>query len=143
MVYESGAISPNDLRCITKAEELYAQIRRRKYDYKNVATHTGYSFEQCRIVKNYIFYDEHELLEGYIRFTPDISMAQSWLRLSEKNGRIILPHDKVLLQHELTEIMYLLRYSNITQLEAHRQAEKQYNYSQATREYYASKGIYY
>ena len=77
MIYESGAISPNDLRCLDEARKLYEQIRNRRTDYINVAHNTQFSVEQCRIVKDYIFYNKHELWEGYKRFAPDIAMAQS------------------------------------------------------------------
>lgn len=142
MIYESGAISPNNIHCLDLAEKMYSQIRRRKTDFINVAKNTGLSVEQCRIVKNYIFYDEHELKEGYIRFTPDIAMAQSWQRLAEKNGNNILQHDYMLVKHELTEIKYLLIYTKMTQREAHNRAEADgYSYSEAVKLYYRSIGF--
>lgn len=63
-------------------------------------------------------------------------MAQSWLRLSEKSGNKILQHDIILLYHELTEISYLIRFSEMSQAEAHSKAEELYNYSEACKQYY-------
>ena len=141
-MYESGAINPNDVRSIDVAEKLYSQIRRRKTDYINVARNTMLSLEQCKIVKNYIFYDRHELSDGYKQFLPDIMMAQSWLRLSEKNGNNIQRHDVIMLYHELTEISLLIHNTNISQRQAHNLAESMHNYLQAAKKYYRSLGIY-
>lgn len=85
--------------------------------------------------------DCHELSNGYTRFTPDLAMAQSWLRLSEKSGRNIKKHDVLMLYHELVEILLLLNNSRMTQKDAHMLAEKKYNYSQAVISYYKSLGI--
>lgn len=140
-MYESGAINPNDVRSIDIAEKLYNQIRQRRTDYINVARNTRLSLEQCKIIKNYLFYDRHELSDGYKQFLPDIMMAQSWLRLSEKNGNNIQKHDVVMVYHELTEVVLLLTNTNMSQREAHNLAERKYNYLQASKQYYKSLGI--
>lgn len=138
----SGAIiSPNNPNSYLIAERLYNEIRHRKTDYINVAHNTQFSTEQCKIVKDYIFMNSHELSTGFGRFAPDISMAQSWLRLAEKAGRNIQRHDVVLLFHELTEIIIQLQNPKISQLMAHEQAQLQYNYVDACRKYYESLGI--
>lgn len=141
MIYESGALNPNSRLGMLRANELYEQIRKRRTDYVNVTRHTKFSLEQCKIVKNYIFLDNHELSVGYRRFFPDLAMAQSWLRLSEKDGNRILQHDVILLYHELTEISYLVRFSERTQAETHNKAEELYNYSEACKQYYSKLGI--
>lgn len=63
------------------------------------------------------------------------------MRLSEKDGNRILQHDVILLYHELTEISYLVRFSEMTQAEAHNKAEGLYNYSEACKQYYSKLGI--
>lgn len=141
MIYESGALNPNSRVGMSKASELYEQIRKRRTDYINVARHTKFSLEQCKIVKNYIFLDSHELSVGYRRFYADLAIAQSWLRLSEKDGSRILQHDIILLYHELTEISYLVVYPDMHQAEAHNRAERLYNYSEACKQYYSQLGI--
>lgn len=141
MIYKSGALNPNSRLGILKADELYEQIRKRRTDCVNVARHTNFSLEQCKIVKNYIFLDRHELSVGYRHFFPDLAIAQSWLRLSEREGNRILQHDVILLYHELTEISYLVRFSEMNQAEAHSRAEKIYNYSEACKQYYNRLGI--
>lgn len=140
-MYESGAINPSSVRGMLEAEKLYEQIRRRRTDYVNVSRNSRLSLEQCKIIKNYIFYDCHELSEGYKRFTPDLAMAQSWLRLSERKGDRVLPHDILMLFHELQEVNYLIRNTSMHQKEAHSLAEKEYNYSKAVKKYYKGLGI--
>lgn len=134
---ESGGLNPyKDRICIIKAMKMYEQIRRRKTDIINIVRHTNFSIEQVQIIKNYIFYDSHELSMGYSRFNPSFEMTQSWLRLSEKNGNNIQSHDVTLLYHELYEIQLLLSKNKCSQSRAHMIAEKKYNYSQACKQFY-------
>lgn len=67
------------------------------------------------------------------RFYPNYAMAQSWQRLIE--GKNIQKHDITLLYHEKTESDLMKK--GLSQLEAHRQSEKKYNYAKESREYYA------
>lgn len=64
----------------------------------------------------------HELRRGYRRFDADLMIAQSWLRLSERNANNIQKHDLTLLYHELYEIRFLLSDNNLHQAAAHEQA---------------------
>ena len=140
-MYESGALNPNDNKGTLLANKLYEQIRKRRTDAINVAKNSGLSIEQCTVIKDYVFNNRHILLNGYKRFDPDLSMAQSWLRLSQKNCKLLYKHDSIMLLHELTEITYLLTHTEASQSEAHRYAESKYNYSLACREYYSKLGI--
>jgi len=140
-MYESGALNPNDSNNIAIAEKMYEQIRKRRTDILNVARNSGFSIEQCTIIKDYIFSNMHELSNGYKRFVPDIAIAQSWFRLSQKKCKTIYRHDSIMLLHELTEITYLMTNTRATHDEAHRYAERKYNYSLACREYYNKLGI--
>lgn len=132
----SGAISLSDGRSLIKAEELYEQIRKRKQSQcRNIAKNTGFTLMQCEMVWFYLFIQEHTLHGGTMRFDSDLPIAQSWLRLSEKNGRNILPHDILLLQHELCEISLQLN-NGLSQEQAHSVAEQQFNYHAACMQYY-------
>jgi hypothetical protein len=80
-------------------------------------------------------------MDGTERFEPAYDIAQSWNRLSAKNGAKILEHDIILLHHELTEIRALLQNPDWMQLDAHRYANTIYNYQLASDKYYLSIGI--
>lgn len=136
-----GAINPNSMKGLDEAERLYDQIRKRKTDYINVARNSGCSLEQAKVIKDYIFNNMHELHEGYKRFTPDLAMAQSLLRLAETKGVRVLPHDIILLQHELYELRLLLDNKDLHQSAAHNIAESRYNYYAAAREFYKQFNI--
>lgn len=55
-MYECGAINPNSYQGIKKAKALYEQIRKRRTDIINVHNHTGFSLEQCKIIKKLYLY---------------------------------------------------------------------------------------
>jgi hypothetical protein len=134
----SGGLNPyTDIKSKEVAYKQYEQIRRRGNDIENIARNTCFSLEQITIVKNYIFYDSHILPNGYSRFEPSYEMAQSWLRLSEKKGDRVQPHDVLLLHHELYEIYLLISNSAYLQSYAHTMAEQKFNYSLACRQYYS------
>lgn len=123
------------------AIKMYEQIRRRN-DCAVVAKNAGCSIEQIQIVKHYVFFENHFNSVGeFERFTPAYDMAESWHRLSERSSKNVQFHDKLMIMHELTEIQILLSSSNMTQSEAHRQANLKYNYQQASDNYYKNKGI--
>lgn len=132
----SGGLVPNTSKAIEQAFKMYEQIRRRKTDCLNIARNTGFSIEQVQIIKNYIFYDSHKLTYGYSQFYPCYEMAESWRRLSEKNGINVQKHDVLLLYHELYEISLLISNSNYSQSHAHFEAEKKYNYSLESDRFY-------
>lgn len=136
-----GALNPNSLRGMDEAEKLYEQIRKRKTDHIHVSNDSGCSLEQAKVIKDYIFNNMHELHSGYMRFAPDLAMAQSWLRLSEVKGARIQPYDIVLLQHELYELRLMLDNKDLHQKAAHDIAESRYNYYAAAREFYKQFSI--
>lgn len=136
-----GAINPISPRGYEKAEELYEQIRRRKKDYINVAYNSGCSLEQAKVIKDYLFTNLHELYFGYKRFDADLMIAQSWLRLSERNANNIQRHDLILIWHELYEIRLLLSDNNLHQTTAHNKAQEKYNYSLEAKQFYINHGF--
>lgn len=134
-VYISGGLNPSDDAAVAHAFRAYASIRKQKTDCQNIAANTGMSFECVSLIKAYIFYAKHELLEGIDYFWPCYEMAESWRRLSAKGGRHIQPHDRLLLQHELLEIQYITR--GISQIEAHSLACQTFDYPTASNAFYA------
>lgn len=134
-VYISGGLNPSDDAAVAHAFRAYASIRKQKTDCQNIAANTGMSFECVSLIKAYIFYAKHELLEGIDYFWPCYEMAESWRRLSAKGGRHIQPHDRLLLQHELLEIQCITR--GISQIEAHSLACQTFDYPTASNAFYA------
>lgn len=126
------------------AERLYANIRKRSTDCYKIYKNTSFSIEQVQIIKNYIFNDSHNInVNGrymYRRFFPSYDIAESWKRLSETKPDNILKHDIMLLCHELTEIMILLKNPGYIQKFAHDLANEKYNYQLASDEYYRRLG---
>jgi hypothetical protein len=138
----SGGLNPYvDIETRDVAERMYKEIRNRKTDYINVARNTGFSVEQTKIVKNYLFYDRHLIGNEFTQFSASYEIAQSWRRLSERTPNNIEDHDVLLLQHELYEIGMLVSNNQCSQSYAHMKAEAMYNYSKASRDFYL-KNIY-
>lgn len=151
-----GAINPYSKdsiefkQSVIEAEKLYIRIRNSSTDYLNIADRTRYSVEQILMVKHYIFFNIHQLdlsrRVEYREFDPDLSMAHSWLRLSGVNkpssklgtadAKGIEPHDYLLLKHELLEMKFLIDGSYDSQSEAHNVAEQEFNYLDASKEFY-------
>lgn len=138
---QSGAINPDSYKGMETAILLYEQFRKRPYDYKQVAKNTIFSLEQCKIVKDYMFVNKHELEAGYTEFFPDLAMAHSWLRLTGKDKSKILPEDILMMRHELYEIGILLQRPDLKPIHAHHIAEQKFNYALAISRYYNSSGI--
>lgn len=130
----SGALNPDSKRAQEHADRYYESVRQMKNDHERIAANTEFSAEEVKQVKSFIFLEKHDLggsEQEY--FYPSYEMAQSWQRLID--GKNIQPHDLTLLRHEIMERK--LMEQGYSQSEAHRAAEKQYNYSKESREYYA------
>ena len=134
-----GCIFDKEARDI--AMKLYEQFRRRN-DCVIIAKHSGCSVEQVQIVKYYLFFAKHFNRKAeFVRFEPSYDIAESWQRLSEKRGRVIKPHDLLLLKHELKEISILALDPSLSQMQAHDLANNYFNYQYAADNYYRSLGI--
>lgn len=131
----SGAITnPDSPEAVLHAYKYYDFIRKINYDIDNIAKNTDFTKDQIIIVKNYIFYAEHELIKGYCRFDPDFFMAQSWKRLAFEPDKI-QEHDIIMIKHELYEISLVTQGYNYHV--AHEMSNKAgFNYEQASKEYY-------
>lgn len=144
MIIEKGAISgaitnADSPEAVLHAYKYYEYIRHIKNDIHNIAKNTEFTEDQIRIVKDYIFYSEHNLDIGYARFTPDFYMAQSWRRLAFEPENI-LPHDIMLIKHELYEMSLVVQ--GYEQHFAHDKANAEgYNYQQMCKEYYNNLNI--
>jgi hypothetical protein len=134
-----GGLSDPDARNI--ALRMYKEFRNTKFDFVNVSKNTGMSIEYTQMIKNYLFRDFHVQPDQTERFLPAYDIAQSWKRLSSRDGRGILPHDIILLNHELLEIKILIENPGWLQVKAHDYASLTYNYQAASDQYYASIGV--
>ncbi len=103
-------------------------------DVKHIALNTGYSEEDIKAIKDYVFYDNHDLEGEYRRFYSNYMMAQSWQRLI--SGKSIQPHDLTLLKHEKMERELVLQ--GYTQNEAHTITSQKYNYAKEATMYHDS-----
>ncbi len=57
--------------------------------------------KEIQDIKNFIFYDKHDLGDGEPkRFEPDFMMAESWKRLINGTPEA---HDITMIKHEITE----------------------------------------
>ena len=104
-----------------------------KTDCKRIARNTGYSEDEIKQIKKFIFIDKHELGDGkFEQFAPIYEMAESWQRLID--GKNIQSHDLTLLKHEIMEKG--LMKNGYSQDEAHTITSQKYNYAKEAYEYY-------
>lgn len=128
----SGAITRIDGdEAKAHAELRYVAIRKQKYDVSKIAKRTGFSKEQIREIKNYLFIDVHNLGDRKSQFDPDFAIAQSWDRLTRGH---IEKHDLTLIRHEVYERKLIV--NGMSQNEAHIRATMKFNYEKESREYY-------
>jgi hypothetical protein len=120
-----GALEPWSKEATLHAERYYNAVRAMKSDYIKIAENTGFTAEEIKSIKDFIFYEEHDLSDGYERFAPSYEMAQSWQRLID--GKDIKPHDITMLKHEILEKELITQ--GLSQTEAHIEASKIYNYT--------------
>ena len=128
----SGARNPYGEKAKEHADKYYGLVRSMKTDVENIAKTTGFSEEQIQEVKNFIFYDKHDLGgEEPELFKPDFMMGESWKRLIDGNPE---PHDITLIKHEIMERDLIKR--GYTQDKAHIITSKKYNYDKEATEFY-------
>lgn len=130
-------IDPNSKGATKWAENYYEEIRHKTTDYKKIAKRINVPEEDVLAVKDYLFNDKSWLnpfTNKHERFSADAAIAQSWQRLAE--GKNIEPHDLTLINHELLEIDIKKKNPQLSHREAHDLAEKEYNYSKDSGDYY-------
>lgn len=106
-----------------KAAKLYEQFSKID-DSEIIAKNTGLSVEDIQKIRSHVFFEKHDLDDGYKRFAPDYDMAVAWKRLQNGN---YLSRDITLLNHELLESYYEKEY-NLTAREAHDKTQETYNW---------------
>lgn len=126
-------------RALDHADKMYESIRKQSTDVYYISRNTEFSYEQVSLIKGHIFYNKHVLANEVNRFAPSYEMAESWRRLSSKNGKGIQKHDILMLWHELTEIKYIAQGNS--QQDAHYMANSIYDYATASNNYYRALGF--
>lgn len=127
-----GKIHKNDFkRKEDHAKVYYESIRKRKDDIQKISQNSGLSINAVKEIKDHVFFNKYDLINGYMRFDPDYNMAISWQRLIE--GKNIRDMDIILLKHERLE-KYLMDKYNYEYSDAHRIVERKYNYSKYVKE---------
>lgn len=126
----SGALNPRSLKAQEHADRYYGLVRAMTTDVKSISENTGMTTEEIQRVKDFVFFDEHDLSGGKSLFLPNYDMAESWQRLIDGNFE---PHDLTMLKHELLEMSYMEE--GYSQADAHILASKVYNYTKETDEY--------
>lgn len=137
----SGAITnPDGKEELEWAAEEYKKIRKDDYDILRVVRNFNnkYTEKQIRKIKNYLFLEKHDLGDKTDYFDVDVAIAQSWQRLSSNHPESILPHDKLLIEHEIYE-MYLQETRGLSQNDAHIVASAIYNYQVESDKYYRER----
>lgn len=130
----SGAITdPYSSEATAHAELYYEEIRKQHTDVLKIAKNTGYSYQQIQMVKNYLFYDYHDLGGEFKQFDPCFEIAESWRRLAY-DPQHIQHHDLILLKHEINELQLVAQ--GFDQDEAHDFTNVEYNYTMASDAYY-------
>ncbi|MFJ1748705.1 hypothetical protein ACIOJD_21005 [Streptomyces sp. NPDC088116] len=123
------------------AEEAYASFLEDTRDVTSIAENShhvqrangssGFSAEEIASVKKHVFDTEHPIVDpetGKVvvrKFDADAEIADAWIRLRSGNS---LPEDHLLLEHEIAELGYLRDHPGSTYQEAHRFANKDYNW---------------
>lgn len=123
----AGALDPLSPRAEKHAIQYYESVRHMKTDAERIAKNTGWEKGKIAEIKNHVFIQEHDLLDGHRRFDPSFEMAQSWQRLID--GKDIRECDLVLLKHEYLELTLMKK--GYSQNDAHIIASKKYDYASA------------
>ena len=129
----SGARNPLGNKAKEHAEKYYGLVRSMTTDVAKIAKTTGMPEDEIQSIKNFIFYEKHDLggKEPEL-FEPDFMMAESWRRLIDGKPE---PHDLTMIKHEVMEKKLMAE--GMSQEEAHIKASLKHNYSKEAREDYA------
>lgn len=116
------------------AERYYGLVRSMTTDVERISKTTGFKQEDIQAVKDFLFYEEHDLGDGRVsRFDSDYKIAESWQRLINGTPE---PHDITLLRHEMLERK--LMKEGMSQEKAHIEASRKYNYTKEAVEYHVA-----
>mgnify|MGYP003302701526 CR=1 FL=1 len=128
----SGARNPYGEKAKEHAIKYYGLVRSMKTDVKKIAKTTEMPEADIQAIKDFIFYDKHDLGgEEPEYFEPDYMMAESWRRLIAGTPE---KHDLTLIYHE--DMERKLMKQGMSQNEAHIATTKKYNYDKEANEFY-------
>lgn len=111
----------------SEAKLFYDLMRSTNNDINAIAKNTGINEQILNQIKNHVFFEEHILNTGIMRFDPCVDMAAAWKRLI--NGNFVYS-DLVLLQHELAE-SFAMQKTKIPYRIAHDVVNKIYNWEKS------------
>lgn len=135
----SGAITePYSPEARKHSVAYYEEIRHRTDDIEKIAENTGFTPDQVKLVKKYLFFDTHLLGDEERRFHESFQIAETWQRLADF-PEYIQEHDKLLIPHELTEFGLICK--GLTQEKAHQLACEEYNYQKSSDKFYKNLKI--
>ena len=123
----SGATRPAPGWQAAHAVRYYNEVANRKpyVDARKIAPQTPLTEEQIEQIRQHLFIQEHDFGNGEIhRFDPSYEQAEAWQRLADGKGT---QTDVLMLMHEYEELT-LIRQLGYNQDEAHRLANKKYNW---------------
>lgn len=148
IIIENGAVSgalndkndPKGEKKKTHAENIYNSIRNNKKEpfIKSLDKSSGAGHERAEKTYKHLFVDKHMLSDGYGYFKPDYDMAESLRRLRANDN--VQEHDKMLVFHEALEYDIMKANPEMSYTEAHKLAEKTYNYAKALDEWLEKGG---
>lgn len=144
------------------ARNMYEGFKRRDREQfvANIAKNTGIESRYVDMAYQHVFIDKHWIQgeKEFRTFRPDYAMAQSFMRLSRKDGNDIMPHDITMIKHEIIEYKtyrskldkYRKRVGGEVSRDicegymkiSHDKANEKYNYGKEVREYYKKKGMF-
>ncbi|MFF3767822.1 hypothetical protein ACFYYR_27595 [Streptomyces sp. NPDC001922] len=116
------------------SERDIGEISKATVEFERIDGSRGFSPDEISLIKKHIFDTEHPIVDydtGEVirrKFDADAEIADAWIRL--RAGRPE-PTDFILLGHEMTELTYLRDNPGVTYQEAHRHANRLYNWSDA------------
>lgn len=122
---------PDGIKRDNHAIMYYEELRNSsKTSFVNaVSSNAGIDAETVAKTYEHIFENKHNLDNGSTYFEPDYYMSESFRRLRTNDN--IQEHDKILLRHEALEYDIMKANPDMSYEDAHRIAEKTYNYKQA------------
>ena len=116
-----------------QATRYYNQQILNDEDIKKISKNTSFTENEILKIKNHLMREEHLFKNGEKRkFDVDIDIALAWQRLIK--GENILESDIILLNHELTELLYMKEH-NCPYEQAHAYAVQFYDWDKAINQF--------
>ena len=91
------------------AKRAYEEIRNKnaESDIAKVAKNSGLSKEEVAKVRNHLFFTEHYLEKGFVRFDESAEIANAWEALEQGRPTAL---DIMMIKHELEELTLMEKY---------------------------------